>query len=543
MATQIEALLERAKRAERKRDLFESLMRDCYQYAMPERDGWQSFGYGQERVAIVYDSTAMSATGRFATRLQNALFPPGQRWARLDTPPELADADDAQAIQVDLDRATERLFRHIHGSNFDQAVHEFAHDLAAGVGCMLVENGRTALGRTRGPLLRFTAVPAAYVGFDEGPFGVVEGIFHTQRLPARNFRRTYPDARGVPPGIAQMEADRPDEEITLLQCTTYDAEMDRWCFQVLIREQKQEVVRRYYRTCPWVIARWMKAPGECYGRGPLTAALPDIRTLNKLREFGLMAAAFATAGCWTALDDGVLNPDAVRIVPGAVIPVRSNGGPQGRSLASLEFPGNFQLQTTYENDLRTSIRQQLFDDPLPPEVQVGLTATEVIERVRRFQADTGAFGRLEADAVRPLVARCIDILEEAGIFAGDAFAGLMEAVQQDIVRVVPTSPLAAAQDRSDVQTVMGLFAGLAQAGQAGGELLRHALHIPRTGRWLAQRSGVPSQLIPTEREIAEAAAAASDQAAGQALMQSPVAAQVAGALAGAAVRGQQGEAA
>jgi hypothetical protein len=62
-----EALIKRAQTAERKRDAFASLMRECYRYAMPERDAWSSYGYGQERISEVYDSTAMLSTARFAT--------------------------------------------------------------------------------------------------------------------------------------------------------------------------------------------------------------------------------------------------------------------------------------------------------------------------------------------------------------------------------------------------------------------------------------------------------------------------------------------
>ena len=33
---------------------------------------------------------------------------------------------------------------------------------------------------------------------------------------------------------------------------------------------------------PFIGFRWLKAPGEVYGRGPVAKALPDIRTANKV---------------------------------------------------------------------------------------------------------------------------------------------------------------------------------------------------------------------------------------------------------------------
>ena len=41
------------------------------------------------------------------------------------------------------------------------------------------------------------------------------------------------------------------------------------------------------------IVRWLKAPGETYGRGPVAKALPDIRTANKVVELVLKNASIA----------------------------------------------------------------------------------------------------------------------------------------------------------------------------------------------------------------------------------------------------------
>jgi hypothetical protein len=520
----IEQLMKRADLARQKRDAFASMMRDVYRYAMPERDSWSGYGYGQDRRVLVWDSTATVAAGRFANRVQQNLVPAGQRFARLTLPPELADRAAAQALQEDLERLTERLFRHIHTSNFDQVANEWAQDLCAGTGAILVENGRHAQRRRIGPLLRFQSVPSSLVSFDEGPFGLVEGVFYDQRLPARL----------IPAAILKAERDEPEKMIDLVQCTHYEPDQDRWAFEVILKDSRTCILERYYRTNPWIITRWIKAPGETHGRGPLTQALPDIRMLNYLMERAALSAGFATEGAWTATDDGVTNPDTIRIAPGAVIPVRSNGGPMGPSLKGLEMPGNFQLNQAIREELKTTIRQVMFDDPLPPEVQAGLTATEVIERVRRFQQDTGAFARLQAEFVTPLIARVLDILEDAGELAEPEFAGIMDAVKQDAVRVLATGPLAQAQDRADVQAVMQGLTAFAAMGQLGGELIANTYDMDKVGPYVAERMGTPHQLLLNDedrKKRREEQAKAQQQ---QAAMQSPAVAQAVGALAGAA---------
>lgn len=533
----LQALLKRAEKAEQERGSFAALMQDVYAYAMPERDAWNSYGAGSDRHVQVFDSTAVVSAGRFANRLQQAMFPPQQRWATLTLPPELAAVEAAQAVQEDLEAATAIVFRHIHASNFDLACNEFAQEIGAGVGCILIENGRLGTKRSSAPLLRFQAIPSALVAFDDGPWGTVEGIFFRQTMPARLVRRTYPDDDATwPRAVIQLENQEPEKPVELLQATVYEAREDRWCMYVIDQETKTVCVERHYRTSPWVVTRWTRAPGESRGRGPLTQALPDIRTLNKLKELMLISASFAVLGAWTGLDDGVMNADTVRVQPGMVIPVRANGGPAGPSLKPLEFPGNWQVSEALMDKLQTTVRQIMFDDPLPPEVKAGLTATEVIERVRRFQADTGAFGRLHADAVVPMLLRCVDILEEAGQFANARFRDLMQLLRSDAIRIRATSPLSQAQDQAEVQAVMGFVSGAAHLGEPGMAMLKSGVAIDRAGRFVSERMGVPHSLIPTKEELAEATKAQAQTQQTQMLASSPVAAQIGGALAGAAAR-------
>ncbi len=82
------------------------------------------------------------------------------------------------------------------------------------------------------------------------------------------------------------------------------------------------------KSSPFIVARYMKVAGEIYGRGPLVTAIADIKTLNKTVELVLKNASLSIAGVYTAADDGVLNPQNVKIQPGAIIGVARNGGAQ-----------------------------------------------------------------------------------------------------------------------------------------------------------------------------------------------------------------------
>ena len=62
------------------KDNWRSIYEDAYRYALPMRnlyDGYyESNTPGQDKMARVFDSTAIDSTQKFANRLQSGLFPP-----------------------------------------------------------------------------------------------------------------------------------------------------------------------------------------------------------------------------------------------------------------------------------------------------------------------------------------------------------------------------------------------------------------------------------------------------------------------------------
>jgi len=521
--TGIRNLLKRAEKARARLARYTALLQEVYRYAMPERDTLGRYAEGQERTQHIFDSTAVTGASRFANELVQSMFPPQQRWARLVRSEELvpSDEDEAQALDAELARATDVIFAHLRQSNFDTAIVEAAHDLACGTMVLLVEHGRGG-GRWAAPLIRVQAVPVGAVALEDGPWGTVEAVFHDLRVTTRLITRLFPDARPSD-RLSRLIASRPEDEVALTHCVTFEPNEAAWRMTVLAGEDV--LVERAYRTNPWIVVRWLRAPGEVYGRGPLTQTLPDIRTVNKAKELTLQNAALAIAGVYTAADDGVLNPFTVRIEPGAVIPVRSNGGPLGPSLDVLQRSGNFDLSQFVIQDLQRPIRAALFDNPLPPEIRSNVSAFEIAQRMSQYARDTGAFGRLNADGVGPLILRVVDILDEAGVLPG-----VLKHMIADRVRVVPTSPLALLQDMADVNAVTQFMQIAAAIEPFAPGALRVALNVERTTPWLARKLAVPPELLTTQAERAAAAEQRQQAEAAELLAKSPVAARVAANL-------------
>ena len=467
------------------------LYEQCYEYALPQRnlyDGsWKSGTSGKQKSGKVFDSTAVHGVNRFANRLQSGLFPPDKHWMALqpgtDIPPE-ADSD----VRMGCQELTDRFFTLIRQTNFDLALGEFLMDLAVGTGIMLIQPG-TAL-----KPINFRAIPQFQVALEEGPGGVVENVYRKIRTSVENIKREWPDAK-LSETLERLLEDKPQEPVELQESTVVNVRDGGFDYYICYKgdgDESDMLVYRYLKTSPWVVSRYMKASGEVYGRGPVVQALEDIKSLNKTVELLLKNASIGIAGVYTAVDDGVLNPQTIRIVPGAVVPVARNGGPQGPSLQPLPRAGDLQLTQIVLQDLRMNIKRILLDDSLPPDNMSARSATEIVERMRELATNLGsAFGRLITETMVPIVVRSMAVMEEARIIPK-----LPLSINGQEIKVVPVSPLAQAQNMDDVQDVMQWMGIASQMGPAGLATIK----ADAISDWVADRLGVPMQLRTTEEE-------------------------------------------
>jgi len=486
----VEQVIKRHELAQRRKDNWRQIYEDCYEFALPQRnlyDGYYEGGGspGQNKMVRVFDSTAINATQRFANRIQSGLFPPYGRWCRLEPGPEIPEEQQLEAQAV-LDIYSDKMFSVLRQSNFDLAMGEFLMDLSVGTAVMLIQPGDEI-----NPI-RFTAVPQYLVAIEEGAHGRVDNVYRRMRLKAEAIKQHWVDAE-IPPRLQRMIDEKPTEEIELLEATVLDVQRGDYDYMVIWPEGKASLVERKMKSSPWIVARFMKVAGEVYGRGPLVTALPDIKTLNKTLELLLKNASLSIAGVYTAADDGVLNPQTIRITPGAIIPVARNGGPQGESLKQLPRSGDFNVSQIVINDLRMNIKKILLDDTLPPDNMSARSATEIAERMKELAQNLGsAFGRLITETMVPMVSRILYVMDERGMIEMPLRVNGLE------VKVSPVSPIAQAQNMGDIERItqwVQLSSALGPEGQMA----------PRMGAiadFVADKLGVPAELrtSPQERE-------------------------------------------
>ena len=373
-------VLKRHDLALRKKDDFRDLYEECYEFALPQRNLYDGHYDGKiggsKKMNRVFDSTAISSTQRFANRMQSGIFPPQRKWCRLEPGPDIPE-DRVSDAQAALDIFNDKLFSSLKQSNFDVAIGEFLLDLSVGTAVMMVQPGDDI-----NPI-NFTPVPQYLVSIEEGANGRVDNVYRRMRIKGESIQAQWPDIE-IPKDLQDKINQKPTEEVDLIEATILDQKRGDYCYHVIHKESKKELLYKRMDYSPWVVSRYAKVSGETYGRGPLITALPDIKTLNKTLELLLKNASLAITGVYTAADDGVLNPNTVKIMPGAIIPVARNGGPQGESLRALPRAGDFNVSQIIINDLRLNIKKTLLDESLPPDNMSARSATEVIERMKEL---------------------------------------------------------------------------------------------------------------------------------------------------------------
>jgi len=471
----------------RKKEDFRNLYEEAYEFALPQRnlyDGyWEGGVGGQKKMNRVFDSTAINSTQRFANRMQSGIFPPQRNWCRLEPGTDIP-MDRKQEAQRALDVYSNKLFSTLKQSNFDIAIGEFLLDLCVGTAVMMVQPGDDV-----NPI-NFIPVPQYLVAFEEGADGQVDNVYRRVRIKGESIQRQWPDAK-IPKELQDKIDQKPTEDVELIEATILDPKRGDFCYHLIHKESKTELVYRRSEISPWVVSRYAKVAGEIYGRGPLITALPDIKTLNKTIELVLKNASLSISGVYTAADDGVLNPNTVKIMPGAIIPVARNGGPQGESLKALPRSGDFNVSQLIMNDLRMNIKRILLDESLPPDNMSARSATEVVERMKELAQNLGsAFGRLINETMIPVVTKILQVMDQKGLI------NLPLKVNGLEIKIQPVSPLAQAQSMEDVENVLKF----AQIAQASGQQGMTVLKVDEMMDFIAEHLNIPGRILNTKIE-------------------------------------------
>lgn len=477
-------ILRRFEAAQKRRGNWLQLWQDCYDYALPQRGGFTAEPIpGASRTNRIYDATAMDAADQLAASLLGHLTPTWSQWFGLIPGPDLSPSE-AQGLAPVLEEAAKTIQAHFDRSNFAVEIHQCYLDLVVGGTASLYFEEAAPGGFSA---FQFSAAPLSEIVLEEGTGGYLDGSFRPLRMTLAQIKARYPLA-DIPEELLRRASRDEQMRFKVLEAVLPEG-MAYVYTAMLVEEGMQNHILQTgaFAQSPVISFRWIKSPGEIYGRSPVMKALPDIKTANKVVELILKNASIAVTGIWQADDDGVLNPANIELTPGSIIP-KAIGS---KGLQPLDMPGRFDVSQLVLDSLQGRIRHALLADKLSPIASPRMTATEVLERSAEMSLLLGAtYGRLQSELLTPLIKRAFAILRRRGEIPDISLDGRLVAVDY-------RSPLARAQGQRNVQNTLGWITSVLAMGPEAAQ----SVDLKAAARYLGQSLAVPHDLIRTDAPL------------------------------------------
>lgn len=435
----------RVQRAWQEQSGLKAIFEDVYTYCLPFRRG----NISKQTADRVFDMTSMLGSMYSAQNLKNDLSPPGQDRIALEPGPlakKQVRGREMQTYERALRGIADDVNPHFNAGDFDTALEEACVDLLIGrAGIMPIR------GRAGGNPVRFVCIPTERLAIQSDVFGQLTLISWRQEAKAEQIADAFPQG-DFDDDFMKTIKDNPDSDQILFQ----DFERlpsGRWRMRVYCERSKRFILQQLYRSQPVAVPYYFQTPGDVLGGGPLTYALPSIKTLNKAQELALRAGAMQLLGIWGYRAGGTFNPDTVRLGAGEFWPMLSTGGVLGPDVQRLDpATGRLDIARMLIDGMRDDIKQALFDNRLPRQQGTPVSAQEIVARLREnAKANIGAFGRIWRGLMPVLTPRITEILYEAGLVEFPLSANEL------LAEIRPLSPMQQAIDASRLQSTINYF--------------------------------------------------------------------------------------
>lgn len=443
MDKRAEQIIERWNQMESDKSLWLSTWQEIADYVIPRKNNiLTKASPGSKRMPVtLYDSTAIHSNDLLASSLQGAF---SMSWFNLKFANEALNEDEDAVAW--LDECTKIMRKEFIKSNFRTESHEVFLDCTSiGTGLILVEEKKLESAGFNG--LRFMAFPVGDYAIEENAEGYVDTVFRRIEYMARQAYQMF----GENAGKSAIDAlkKEPKKIVTYIHAVFPASEYaqkapgaKKWVSLVVCVDDTITVKVSGYHEFPYAVPRWSKVSGEQYGRSPAYNAMPDIKTLNKLKELGLTSLA-------RDVDPPLGVPESLgklNLQPGKQNPMRPDLIEKIKPLLSNARHDVVQINA---EDLKDSIRKTFYTDQLQIQKMAQMTATEAnitFELMQRLLGPT--FGRFESEMFTPIVDRAFGVMYRAG-----AFPPPPAAIQGAEIDVDYVGPLAKAQKQAESKAI------------------------------------------------------------------------------------------
>lgn len=485
------------------KQLHEQVWKDCYDITMPGRaHGLMSqivtATDAQHRKAVIYDGTGTDGVRTGVATVMGGMVPASAQWFYADLGGQETDAE-----QVFMDFMSTFIWENIHAGNFDAEAFDAMMDVwIAGFFVLYCDEAK-------GGGFHFECWPVGECAFASSRVGgMVDTLYRNTTLTvaqlvtefgldsvSEKVRKHWEDGKQTEK-IAVIHAIEPRDIFMM------DAKLGKnMKFASIHMEVESKKILREggYHEFPCMVPRWSRLPGSVYATGPVSDALPDLRTLNKMVELDLIGTETVLAPPLIAENDGVLNTKNLKIGPRKILVANSVD-----SIKPLLTGGQPDVAEVKIARLQSKIRKTLMADQLPPLEGQTKTAYEWSVRVQMLRQMLGPmFGRFQAEFLQPLVERCFGIVWRANIASGFSLIGRPpESMLGRNFTVRYLSPLARSQREEEIASMDRFEADLANTATATQDAGILDIYDWEEGKRVKGRMlGIDQKLIRDKRKL------------------------------------------
>ena len=454
---------------------------------------------GGKKTRRLYDSTALQSVHDLAAAFQSTLTNPATEWSKLRFKDEELN-NNAEAVSW-LEKANKAIHDRYNESNFNTEMGKAYNSFVALNNLAIFHESREdETGNFNG--YRFTSLHLSKVAWAENAEGLVDTVYRKFRITARQANERWPES--ITDDMRKALENEPEKEFEILHAIFPRDKEDIELNEVgLAPPNKRPIASMYiteesvledggYYEMPIYVARWDLISGERYGRGPSLLALPDVRTLNRLKQRGLEAIDLQVQPPLLINQRDVFGPLDLRA--GGFSVVKDHNG-----IKQFQYQARTDVLQFSTTDLQESIRRSFFLDKIQPlatlQKKERMSQLEVVKRLEEMQSVLGpVLSRLNFELLQPLLIRSFRMLLRAQ---------QLPEVPEIILETNPEfeiifdNQLARAQKVQDVSNIQQWVQNLAMLAQVAPEVMDN-VNVDGIARHTAKVLGVPEIAVQNE---------------------------------------------
>jgi hypothetical protein len=509
----VERILAGFAQARTRRYNFETQWQESALLAWPEWANTFFYGYdqmpGQKKTMQQIDSSVSIASHRFGAIVDSLMTPSAIMWSRLRHPDKYLMKQ--RGVKQYFEELSNILWRHRYdpSANFVGQNQQNMQGLGVFGNMNLYIDALDSelFGGKKG--LRYCSIPVGQMYYVQNHQGQVDSFYRTFRWTARQFYQRWPDTfpEALRPALearsgalfwgVQFVCPRSD-----WQPWRIDKKGKRWASYYVALDGRNILEEGGYRTFPLAVGRYMQAPDEDYGRGPMQMVLPSAKTKNAEKSVFLKQGHRAGDPIYLTVDDAMMDYE---FYPGAV----NRGGLSSDGKRQIDILPTGQIQITKEmmdeegQIIDDAFLVTLFKLALKMEESPNQSARQVVEMIEQrgmFLAPT--VGRQQTEYLGSLIPREIDVLRSLSLLP--ALPDVMKEAKAQVYDIVFTNPLSRAMRAGESAAFMQMVEMTTQIAQSTGDAeVWDNYDFDTALPEMADNRGVPASWLADEKMLAK----------------------------------------